>query len=73
MQTLTADEIDYIAASFRAWCSAHGKSAPTADDALAYFSYVQEHEPFIAERIDDDWDDFISFLHERRLVLEKES
>jgi hypothetical protein len=68
MQTLTSDEIDYIAASFRAWCAAEGKLIPTADDALAYFSHVRTHEPFIAERIDDDWDDFIAFLRERRLV-----
>lgn len=70
MQTLTSDEIGYITASFRAWCAAHGKTAPTADDALAYFAYVQDHEPFVAERIDDDWDDFIAFLRERRLVPE---
>ncbi len=68
MQTLTSDEIDYIAASFRAWCSAEGKAAPTADDALAYFTQVQAQEPFIAERIDGDWDDFIAFLRERRLM-----
>ncbi len=68
MQTLTSDEIDYIAASFRAWCSAEGKGAPTADDALAYFTHVQAHEPYIAERIDGDWDDFIAFMRERRLV-----
>lgn len=70
MQTLTSDEIDYIATSFRAWCAAQGKSAPTADDALAYFSHVQANEPFVAEWIDDDWEDFIAFLRERRLVEE---
>ena len=71
MQTLTSGEIDFIAASFCAWCAAHGKSAPTEDDALAYFSHVQAHEPFVAERIDGDWDDFIAFLHERQLVQER--
>ena len=70
MQTLTSEEIGYIAASFRAWCAANGKFAPTADDALAYFSHVQSHEPFVAERIDGDWDDFIAFLRERQLVPE---
>jgi hypothetical protein len=70
MQTLTSDEIDYIAASFRAWCASEGKAAPTADDAAAYFSHVQTHEPFIAERIDGDWDDFIAFLRERQLLQE---
>ncbi len=69
MQTLTSDEIGYITASFRAWCTAHGKSAPTREDAEAYFIYVQHNEPFIAERIDDDWDDFVAFLTERRLLL----
>lgn len=68
MQTLNSDEIGYITASFRAWCAANGKPAPTADDALAYFSHVQDHEPFVAERIDGDWDDFIAFLREWRLV-----
>ena len=68
MQTLTSDEIDYITGSFRAWCAAEGKLAPTAEDAAAYFSHVQDHEPFIAERIDGDWDDFIAFLREWRLV-----
>ena len=70
MQTLTSAEIDYIAASFQAWYAAQGKSAANADDALAYFSHVQAHEPFVAERIDGDWDDFIAFLRERRLVQE---
>ena len=70
MLTMTEQEIDFVAASFRAWCTARGKSAPTADDALAYFSHVQAHEPFVAERIDGDWDDFIAFLRERRLVQE---
>ena len=68
MQTLTSDEIDYIIASFRAWCAAQGKTPPTAEDAAAYFSHVQDHEPFVAERIDGDWDDFIAFLREWRLV-----
>jgi hypothetical protein len=71
MHTLASDEIDYITASFRAWCATQGKSDPTADDALAYFSHVQAHEPFVAERIDGDWDDFIAFLRERRLVQEE--
>jgi hypothetical protein len=70
MQTLTSDEIDYIAASFRAWCTAHVPSTPTAKDALVYFSYVQAHEPFVAEKIDGDWDDFVAFLRERQLVQE---
>jgi hypothetical protein len=70
LQTLTSSEIDYIAASFRAWCAAQDKPAPTADDASAYLSHVQANEPFVAERIDDDWDDFIAFLHERQLVQE---
>lgn len=68
MQTITSDEIDYIVASFRAWCVANDKPAPTAEDALAYFSYAQSNEPFVAEKLDGDWDDFLAFLQERRLV-----
>jgi hypothetical protein len=68
MQTVTSDEIDYIVASFRAWCVANGKPAPTAEDAFVYFSHVQEHEPFVAEKLDSDWDDFLAFLQERRLI-----
>lgn len=70
MQTITSAEIDYIVASFRAWCAEHGKPAPTAEDALAYFTHVQQAEPFIAERLDDDWDDFLAFLRERRLIAD---
>ena len=70
MQTLTTAEIDYITASFRAWCAAQRKDAPTLEEASAYFSYVQANEPFIAERLDDDWDDFVAFLRERRLIEE---
>jgi hypothetical protein len=69
MQTVTADEIDYIVASFRAWCAANGKPAPAAEDAYAYFLYVQSAEPFVAEKLDDDWDDFLAFLLERRLLM----
>lgn len=68
MQTLSSGEIDYITASFRAWCAAEGRTAPTADDALAYFSHVQDHEPFVAERIDGDLEDFVAFLREWRLM-----
>jgi len=69
MQTVTSDEIDYIVASFRSWCATHGKPAPTAEEAMAYFSYVQTNEPFIAEKLDGDWEDFLAFLQERRLIL----
>lgn len=68
MQTITTDEIEYIAASFRAWCAAQGKPAPTAEDAFAYFSHAQTNEPFVAEKLDGDWDDFLAFLQERQLV-----
>lgn len=68
MQTITSDEIDYIVASFRAWCADNGKPLPTAEDAFAYFSYAQAHEPFVADKIDGDWDDFLAFLQERRLI-----
>ena len=70
MQTLTSDEIDYVAASFRAWCAGHGKAVPTVEDALAYFTDAQSNEPFVAEKLDGDWDDFLAFLRERRLVPE---
>ncbi len=72
MQTLTSEEIDYVSASFRAWCAvhteSHAKPAPTLESAFAYFSYVQEHEPFVAELIDGDWEDFVAFLRERQLL-----
>lgn len=68
MQTITSDEIDYIVASFKAWCRTNAKPAPTAEDALAYFNYAQNAEPFVAERLDGDWPDFLTFLQERRLV-----
>ncbi|MBY0509022.1 MAG: hypothetical protein K2P94_02615 [Rhodospirillaceae bacterium] len=69
MQTVTSDEIYYIVASFRAWCVANNKAAPTAEDAFVYFSYVQANEPFVAEKLDGDWDDFLAFLRERRAVI----
>ena len=68
MLTMTSDEIDYVAASFKAWCAAHGKPAPDADDALAYFTYAPTQDPTVAEFIDGDWDDFQAFLRERRLI-----
>jgi hypothetical protein len=68
MQTLNEQDIDYIVTSFKAWCAAHAKPAPTSEDALAYFTYAQENEPFIAERMDGDWDDFLAFLQGRWLV-----
>jgi len=70
VQTVTSAEIDYIVASFKAWCTAHGKATPTTEDAAAYFTHVQQAEPFIAERLDDDWDDFLAFLRERRLIVD---
>jgi hypothetical protein len=70
MQTVTSDESDYIVASFRAWCVANGKAAPTVEDAFAYFNYVQANEPFVAEKLDGDLEDFIAFLRERRLLAE---
>ncbi len=70
MQTLTSQDIDYIGVSFKLWCAASDKPAPTAEHAFAYFSYVQEQEPYIAELIDGDWDDFLAFLRERRLLAE---
>ena len=54
MQTLTSDDTDYIAASFKAWCRENHKPAPAVEDALAYLTYVQDNAPFIAELIDDD-------------------
>ena len=68
MQTLTSEEIDYVSASFRAWCAVHAKPVPTLESAFAYFSYVQKHEPFAAELIDGDWQDFVAFLRERQLL-----
>ena len=68
MQTVTTDEIDYVTASFRAWCLEHEKPAPTVEDAFAYFNHAQSNEPFIAEKLDGDWDDFLAFLLERQLV-----
>jgi len=68
MLTMTSQEIDYVAASFAAWCAANGTSAPDVTAALAYFNHVQENEAYVAELIDADWDDFIAFLRERRLI-----
>ena len=34
MQTISSDEIDYLAASFRAWCKANAVTTPDADAAL---------------------------------------
>jgi hypothetical protein len=68
--TMTSQEIDYVAASFAAWCAANGRSSPDVTAALAYFNQVQHHEPYAAELIDADWDDFIAFLRERRLIVE---
>ncbi len=68
MQTISSGEIDYLAASFRAWCKANAVTTPDADAAQAYFAYVRENEPYAAELIDDDWEDFIAFLTERRLL-----
>lgn len=68
MLTVTEQEIDFVAASFKAWCAQHGKAAPTADDAAAYFAFAQSNEPYAAELIDNDWDDFLAFLQERRLL-----
>ena len=70
MQTLTSQDIDYLAASFKAWCAANSKPAPTTEDAFIYFSYVQEQEPYLADLIDGDWEDFVAFLRERRLLAE---
>jgi hypothetical protein len=70
MQTVTSDEIDYITASFKAWCAANAKPAPTAEEAYAYFQHAQAAEPFIAEKLDGDWPDFLAFLQERRLVTD---
>ena len=68
MQTITSDEIDYIVANFKAWCVANAKPAPTAEDAFAYFAHAQSSEPFVAERLDGDWPDFLAFLQERQLI-----
>ncbi len=68
MLTMTEQEIDFVAASFRAWCTENGKLAPSADDAAAYFAQVQNNEPMAAELIDHDWEDFLAFLQERRLL-----
>ena len=68
MLTMNDQEIGYVAASFRAWCMQHKIAAPDLDTARAYFDYVQGHEPSVAEFIDGDWDDFLVFLNERRLL-----
>jgi hypothetical protein len=70
MQTLTSEDIDYVSGSFRAWCTANNQPKPSLDQAFAYFSYVQEYEPYVAELIDGDWDDFVIFLRERKLLAD---
>ncbi len=69
MLTMTSQEIDYVAASFKAWCVQHKKPAPTAEDAEVYFTYVQHFEPSVAELLNNDWDDFLAFLRERGLLV----
>lgn len=68
MQTLNSAEIDYVTASFKAWCAENHKPAPTLEDAAVFFAHVQSREPHLAELMDDDWEDFQAFLFERQLV-----
>jgi len=69
MLTMTSQDIDYVTASFKAWCVQNTKPAPTAEDAEVYFTYVQHFEPSVAELLDNDWDDFLVFLRERGLLV----
>jgi len=68
MLTMTSQEIDYVVASFKAWCVQHDKPAPTLEDAEVYYTHVQHFEPAVAEFVDGDWDDFVAFLRERSLL-----
>jgi hypothetical protein len=68
MQTMTSDEIAYVVASFKAWCAAHDKPVASEEEALGFFTYVHNEAPALAELITDDWEDFIAFLQERRLL-----